>query len=100
LYISNEAVYDITNNNTSKEANQMTKRIEDYDLSAIVTAAAKGVIDTQAMLHEGAPTWDDLDLDTQNDIREMALPFIYHGTKILDDLGFSKAPIDLEGLGK
>jgi hypothetical protein len=93
-------VYDITISNNQSKETQMTKRIEDYDLSAIVTAAAKGVVDTQAMLHENAASWDDLDLDTQNDIREMALPFIYHGTKILDELGFSKAPIDLEGLGK
>lgn len=73
--------------------------IDDHTLTMMVDAAAEGVINSAAQW-KGGPTWEELDSATKNQIREAALPFIFHGTKILPSLGFSKAPIDLQALGE
>lgn len=73
--------------------------MDDHTLTMMVDAAAEGVVNSQAQW-KGGPTWDELDAGQKNSVREAALPFIYHGTKVLASLGWSKAPVDLESLGK
>lgn len=64
--------------------------LNDHELTVLVEAAASGVVNTQASLR-GGKGWDDLSGDQKGDVREIALPFIYHGTKALEDLGYRKA---------
>ena len=63
--------------------------LADHDLSVLVDAAAAGAVNSRAA-HHGGPSWDDLDAGDKNDVREAALPFIFHGTKALEVLGYTK----------
>ena len=63
--------------------------LTDHDLTALVEAAASGAVNAQAA-HHGGDTWDDMHPSIKNTIRENALPFIYHGTKALAELGYPK----------
>lgn len=63
--------------------------LTDHDLTALVEAAASGAVNAQAA-HHGGDTWDDMHPSIKNTIRENALPFIYHGTKALEELGYTK----------
>lgn len=63
--------------------------LNDHELTVLVEAAASGVVNTQASLR-GGNGWDALNNDQKGDVREIALPFIYHGTKALEDLGYTK----------
>lgn len=67
------------------------ERLNDHELTVCVETAAKGVTDSRAK-HAGGPTWDKLNAAQKNAVREQALPFIFHGTKALADLGFWKTP--------
>lgn len=67
------------------------ERLNDHELTVCVETAARGVINSRAG-HTGGPTWDKLTPDQKNTVREQALPFIFHGTKALADLGFWKSP--------
>ncbi|MCW3766450.1 hypothetical protein OCL88_08185 [Paenarthrobacter sp. PAE-2] len=67
------------------------ERLSDHELTVCVETAAEGVVNSRAG-HTGGPTWDKLAADQKNSIREQALPFIFHGTKALADLGFWKNP--------
>jgi hypothetical protein len=67
----------------------MSKRIDDHDLTEMVQAAASGSVNSRANLH-GRPAWDDLPAGDKNAVRELALPFIFHGTKALHELGYRK----------
>jgi hypothetical protein len=67
----------------------MTATLSDHDLTTLVDAAARGVAASAAAWHGGTP-WDEMDAMTQNNVREAALPFIFHGTKALADLGYRK----------
>lgn len=73
--------------------------MDDHTLTVMVDAAAEGVVNKQAQW-KGTPTWDELSAREKNEVREMALPFIFHGTKVLPSLGWSKAPVDLGSLGQ
>jgi hypothetical protein len=64
-------------------------RIPDHDLSVIVNSAAEGAVNARAA-HHGGPTWDTLPAGDKNSVRELALPFIFHGTKALKELGYVK----------
>lgn len=66
--------------------------LTDHDLTALVEAAASGAVNAQAA-HHGGDTWDDMHPSIKNAIRENALPFIYHGTKALEELGYTKPRI-------
>ena len=67
------------------------ERLNDHELTVCVETAAKGVTDSRAK-HAGGPTWDKLNAAQKNAVREQALPFIFHGTRALADLGFWKTP--------
>jgi hypothetical protein len=67
----------------------MTATLSDHDLTTLVDAAARGVAESAAAWH-GVPPWDEMDAMTQNNVREAALPFIFHGTKALAELGYVK----------
>lgn len=73
--------------------------MDDHTLTMMVDAAAEGVINSQAQW-KGGRGWEELTAEQKNAVREAALPFIFHGTKVLESLGWSKAPVDLEGLGQ
>jgi hypothetical protein len=63
--------------------------LNDHELTVLVDAAASGAIDAQAALHGSTP-WADMDPMSKIAVKEAALPFIFHGTKALADLGYSK----------
>lgn len=67
----------------------MTNRLNDYELTVLVDAAASGTVNTRAA-HHGGDAWADLDTGDKNTIREAALPYIFHGTKALADLGWER----------
>lgn len=67
------------------------ERLNDHELTVCVETAAEGVINSRAK-HTGGPTWDKLSPAQKNTVREQALPFIFHGTKALADLGYWKSP--------
>ena len=64
-------------------------RLPDHDLSVLVEAAAEGSTNSWAA-HRGSTQWDDMTAGQKNLVRETALPFIYHGTKALAELGYQK----------
>ena len=64
-------------------------RLPDFDLEVIVNAAAEGMWNTRAS-HVDGPTFDEISRGKQNEIREAALPFIFHGTNALADLGYHR----------
>lgn len=64
-------------------------RLTDHELTVLVESAAKGATDSWSG-HHGSPTWAQLAAPEKNLVRETALPFIFHGTKALADLGWSK----------
>lgn len=66
-----------------------TATLSDHDLTTLVDSAARGVVASAAAWHGGAP-WDEMDGMAQNSVREAALPFIFHGTKALAELGYVK----------
>lgn len=68
---------------------QMTNRLNDYELIVLVDAAASGTVNTRAA-HHGGDAWADLDAGDKNTVREAALPYIFHGTKALADLGWER----------
>jgi hypothetical protein len=55
----------------------------------MTNAAAEGRADVMAMLGTGLP-WNELTDAHKNAMREAYLPVIFHGTKILEDLGWHK----------
>lgn len=63
--------------------------LNDHELTVLVEAAASGAVNSRAA-HHGGPDWEQLDAGDKNAVREHALPFIHHGTKALDELGYSK----------
>lgn len=63
--------------------------MNDYDLTVIVESAASGAVDSRAALL-GSKTWSDYDAMSKNGVREVALPFLFHGSKALADLGYRK----------
>ena len=63
--------------------------LTDHDLTALVEAAASGSYNSKAA-HIGAPDWEHVDAASKNIIREHALPFIFHGTKALEELGYRR----------
>jgi hypothetical protein len=63
--------------------------LNDHELTVLVDRAAAGVINSQAA-HQGGLTWDDLSAGRKNEVREKALPFIFHGTKALAELGWQR----------
>jgi hypothetical protein len=67
----------------------MTATLSDHDLTVLVDAAASGAIDGQAAIY-GSKPWAEYDAMSKNSVREAALPFIFHGTKALAELGYSK----------
>jgi hypothetical protein len=67
----------------------MNARLNDYELTVLVEAAASGTVNSRASIHGGS-TWDEMDPATKNNYREAALPFILHGTRELSTLGYSK----------
>lgn len=69
----------------------MSERLTDHELTVCCEAAAEGVVNSRAG-HAGTPTWDQLSAMEKNTVREQALPFIFHGTKALADLGYWKSP--------
>lgn len=69
----------------------MSERLTDHELTVCCEAAAEGVVNSRAG-HAGGPTWEQLTASQKNNVREQALPFIFHGTKALADLGFWKSP--------
>lgn len=76
--------------------------LNDHELTTLVEAAASGAVNSQAA-HHGGDTWDNLHPSMKNSIRETALPFIYHGTKALEELGYVKprvvmTPAELDAL--
>jgi hypothetical protein len=82
----------------------MTATLSDHDLTTLVDSAARGVAASAAAWRGGTP-WDEMDAMTQNNVREAALPFIFHGTKALAELGYSKPRVitsaaDLDALGQ
>lgn len=66
--------------------------MNDHELTVLVEAAAAGAVNSRAALH-GGPDWDAMDAADKNAVREHALPFIYHGTKALSELGYIKPRI-------
>ncbi|MGO4143695.1 hypothetical protein AB4Y77_01305 [Paenarthrobacter sp. YAF11_1] len=69
----------------------MSERLTDHELTVCCEAAAEGVVTSRAG-HAGGPAWNDLTASQKNNVREQALPFIFHGTKALADLGYWKSP--------
>lgn len=67
----------------------MNARVSDHDLHVLVESAAQGMWDAKAS-HQGGPAFVELPHGVRNNIREAALPFVFHGTKALSDLGYSK----------
>ena len=67
----------------------MTNLVSDYDLEQMVNAAAEGRADVMAMLGTGLP-WNELTDTHKNAMREAYLPVIFHGTKVLEDIGWRK----------
>ena len=67
----------------------MNAQLPDHELTTLVERAAQGAHDSRASIH-GGPGWILLDPADKNAIREAALPFIFHGTKTLADLGYRK----------
>lgn len=65
-------------------------RLPDVDLTVLVQAAAEGSVNSRAA-HHGGPAWVDLAPGAQNSVREVALPFMFHGSKALAGLGYFKA---------
>lgn len=63
--------------------------LTDYDLTVLVETAASGAVNSRAA-HHGGPEWEALDPAGKNAVREHALPFIFHGAKALEDLGFTR----------
>jgi hypothetical protein len=63
--------------------------LTEHELTVMVDRAASGTWESRRQFN-GGPAWSELDRATQNAIREQALPFIYHGTKALDELGYRK----------
>lgn len=63
--------------------------MNDHELTVLVEAAAEGAVNSQAASH-GTTGWAELDGGMKNQVRERALPFIFHGMKTLHDLGYSK----------
>lgn len=63
--------------------------LNDHDLTVLVEVAASGAVNSRAA-HHGGPDWEAMDAGAKNAVREHALPFIYHGTQALEDLGYSK----------
>lgn len=65
------------------------KRLPDFDLEVLVEHAAEGVWNAQAAIH-GGPVYADAPKAHRNVCKEAALPFIFHGTKALEELGYRK----------
>jgi hypothetical protein len=63
--------------------------MNEHELTILVDRAAEGSWNSKAALH-GLPEFSLLDRAKQNEIREAALPFIFHGTKALKELGYQK----------
>lgn len=63
--------------------------LNDHELTVLVEAAACGAVNSRAA-HHGGSDWDHLDAADKNAVREHALPFVFHGTRALEDLGFTK----------
>lgn len=66
-------------------------RLSDEDLTVLVDRAAEGAWNSRVAnsFPEGF-LYADLDRAKQNELREEALPYIFHGTQALADLGFRK----------
>lgn len=64
-------------------------RLPDHDLSVLVETAAESATNSWAA-HKGGTQWKDLTAGQKNLVRETALPFLFHGTKALADLGYVK----------
>lgn len=67
----------------------MSPRVSDHDLTVLVETAAAGMWDSKAA-HEGGPVFADLPRQVRNSIREAALPYVFHATKALQELGYTK----------
>lgn len=67
----------------------MSERLPDYDLEVLIDTAAEGAWNAK-VAHAGGPQFAELERGRRNEIREAALPFIFHGTKALADLGYIK----------
>jgi hypothetical protein len=67
----------------------MNARVTDHDLSDLVEHAAKGAVNSAASIH-GGPLWEALEASSKNNVREAALPFIFHGTQALEEIGYRK----------
>lgn len=63
--------------------------LNDHELTVLVEAAASGAYNSSAA-HRGGPAWEELEAGTKNNVREAALPFIFHGSKALEELGFQR----------
>lgn len=70
----------------------MSRALTDHELTVMVESAGQGATDSWAG-HYGSRTWSDLDAGEKNTVRETALPWIYHGTKVLPDLGWARQRI-------
>lgn len=67
----------------------MGEKLTEHELTVLVDRAAEGAWDSMASM-KMLPSFRELSLIRQNEIREQALPFIYHGTKALHELGFRR----------
>jgi len=65
----------------------MPSILNDHELTELVEAAAEGVTTSRANNGRGL-AWDVMGPMQKNNIREAVLPFIFHGTKALADLGW------------
>lgn len=63
--------------------------MSDHDLTVLVETAAQGMWNSKAG-HQGGPVFADLPNPIRNSIREAALPYVFHATKALADLGYTK----------
>lgn len=67
----------------------MNSTLNDHELTVLVEAAAEGATTSRAN-HGRGLQWASMGPMQKNAVREAALPFIYHGTKALADLGWER----------
>lgn len=67
----------------------MSNQLNDHELTVLVDRAAQGAINSRAA-HHGGQLWEMFSPGKKNEVREKALPFIFHGTKALAELGWQR----------